>query len=128
MSEWFVTHDKCGESDGPFATYEEAKAHYEYLCNEGDPDSAHWYFIEEVNDLTYCEKPHYDEDEVDAEYICAQCGSHICFDHMKPWPQPKWEKTEAPRYCTACFSSKWATLGDLGPSLLKEASLTEGEE
>ena len=44
---WLVTHDKCGESDGPFDTYEEAKAHYEYLCKEGDPDSAHYYFIEE---------------------------------------------------------------------------------
>ena len=47
-SEYFVTHDKCGESDGPFATYEEANAHYEYLCSEGDPDSARYYFIEEV--------------------------------------------------------------------------------
>jgi len=47
-SEWFVTHNKCGESDGPFKTYEEAKAHYEYLCSEGDPDSAKHYFIEEV--------------------------------------------------------------------------------
>ena len=45
-----VTHDKCGESDGPFATYEEAKAHYEYLCSDGDPDSAQYYFIEEVRD------------------------------------------------------------------------------
>jgi len=47
-SEWFVTHDKCGESDGPFKTYEEAEAHYKYLCSEGDPDSARWYFIEEI--------------------------------------------------------------------------------
>ena len=47
---WLVTHDKCGESDGPFATYEEAKAHYEYLCSEGDPDSADRYFIEEVSE------------------------------------------------------------------------------
>jgi hypothetical protein len=47
-SEYFVTHDKCGESDGPFATYEEANAHYEYLCSEGDPDSADYYFIEEI--------------------------------------------------------------------------------
>ena len=46
--EYLVTHNKCGESDGPFATYEEAKAHYKYLCRESDPDSAHLYFIEEI--------------------------------------------------------------------------------
>jgi len=46
--EYMVTHSKSGESDGPFATYEEAKAHYEYLCAEADPDSARYYFIEEV--------------------------------------------------------------------------------
>ena len=45
---WFVTHDKCGESDGPFATYGEAKAHYEHLLIY-DPDSADRYFIEEVS-------------------------------------------------------------------------------
>lgn len=63
MSEWFVTHYKCGESDGPFATYEEAKAHYEYLCNEGDPDSAHWYFIEEVNDPSLLKEASLTEEE-----------------------------------------------------------------
>lgn len=45
--EYFVTHDKCGESDGPFATYEKAKVHYEYLLIH-DPDSADRYFIEEI--------------------------------------------------------------------------------
>jgi len=47
---YMVTHSKCGESDGAFTTYEEAKAHYDYLCSEGDPDSARYYFIEEVNE------------------------------------------------------------------------------
>ena len=46
--EYFVTHDKCGESDGPFATFEEANAHLLYLQEEGDPDSAEYYYIEEI--------------------------------------------------------------------------------
>ena len=43
-TEYMVTHIKSGESDGPFATYEEAKAHY-------DSQDIEWqlaHYIEEV--------------------------------------------------------------------------------
>tara|TARA_R100000482_G_C5119097_1_gene144685 strand:- start:1 stop:168 length:168 start_codon:yes stop_codon:yes gene_type:complete len=44
--EYMVTHIKSGESDGPFASYEEAKAHY-------DSQDIEWqlaHYIEEVRE------------------------------------------------------------------------------
>jgi len=48
--------------------------------------------------------------EVDAEYICAGCESNICFDHMKVWPQPKWEKTPPKHYCKECYQHQWEVM------------------
>ena len=41
----------------------------------------------------------------DAEYICADCESDICFDHMKVWPQPKEYKPI--HYCKQCYQHRW---------------------
>mgnify|MGYP001251736331 CR=1 FL=1 len=46
MIEYMVTHIKSGESDGPFATYKEAKAHYD--SHDEEWQLAH--YIEEVNE------------------------------------------------------------------------------
>jgi len=42
--EYMVTHFKSGESDGPFATYEDAKAHYD----SHDEEWCEAHYIEEV--------------------------------------------------------------------------------
>jgi len=69
-----------------------------------------------MSDYIDCEEcAYHGEYDVDAEYICADCKSNICFDHMKPWPQPKWVKTEVIRYCNDCFSSRWQALGGSPP-------------
>ncbi|MAA64997.1 MAG: hypothetical protein CL581_09515 [Alteromonadaceae bacterium] len=47
---WLVTDDKSGESDGPFPTYEAAKAHRQTLLKHTDPDSIFRYFIEEASE------------------------------------------------------------------------------
>lgn len=45
-TEYMVTHFKSGESDGPFATYEEAKAHYD----SHDEEWREAHYIEEVRE------------------------------------------------------------------------------
>tara|TARA_R100000995_G_C3402626_1_gene85610 strand:+ start:318 stop:473 length:156 start_codon:yes stop_codon:yes gene_type:complete len=44
--EYMVTHFKSGESDGPFATYKEAKAHYD----SHDEEWREAHYIEEVRE------------------------------------------------------------------------------
>lgn len=45
-TEYMVTHFKSGESDGPFITYEEAKAHYD----SHDEEWREAHYIEEVRE------------------------------------------------------------------------------
>ena len=64
-----------------------------------------------MSDHTDCEDCAYQGDyEVDAEYICTDCESDICFDHMKVWPQPKWEKTKPIHYCKECYQYRWEAM------------------
>lgn len=43
---FLVTHIKSGESDGPFSTYEEARAHYDSFDDEWQEE----HYIEEARD------------------------------------------------------------------------------
>jgi len=61
-----------------------------------------------MSEHIYCEDcAEHREYEVDAQYRCDECESDICFDHMKVWPQPKWEKTKPIHYCKNCYQYRW---------------------
>lgn len=62
-----------------------------------------------MSDHTDCEDCASNGDyEVDAEYICADCESDICFDHTRVWPQPKESK---PIYiCKECYQCRWEVM------------------
>jgi adenine-specific DNA methylase len=73
--EYIVTHFKSGESDGIFATYEEAKAHYD----SHDEEWREAHYVEEVrknecawcactNDLNYLVNGAWE-----TEYLCENC-------------------------------------------------------